>query len=85
MAQDLEKSLSILGDEELGTVAGGMFDFTFAPVVSPVYASADHGGVASAFIGNSNAVQQTYNKQDLNAILNTWTGNSVSLPVPVKI
>ena len=33
--------------------------FTFAPVVSPVYASADHGGVASAFIGNGNAVRVT--------------------------
>ncbi len=85
MARDLEKSLSTLGDEELGTVAGGMFDFTFAPLVSPVYASADHGGVASAFIGNGNAVGQTYNKQDVNAILNTWTGNSLAIPLPVRL
>ena len=83
MARELEKSLSTLGDEELSTVAGGMFDFTFAPVVSPVYASADHGGVASAFIGNGNAVQQTYNKQDLKAILNTWTGNVLGVPVAI--
>ncbi len=83
MARELEKSLSTLGDEELGTVSGGMFDFTFAPVVSPVYASADHGGVASAFIGNGNAVQQTYNKQDLKAILNTWTGNVLGVPVAI--
>lgn len=83
MARELEKSLSTLGDEELGTVSGGMFDFTFAPVVSPVYASADHGGVASAFIGNGNAVQQTYNKQDLKAILNTWTGNVLGVPVSI--
>ena len=79
MARELEKSLSTLGDEELGTVSGGMFDFTFAPVVSPVYASADHGGVASAFIGNGNAVQQTYNKQKLDVVMNTLTGNALGL------
>jgi len=80
MARDLDKTLSTLGDEELGAVAGGTFDLTFAPVITPVYASADHGGMASAFIGNGNTVGQTYNKQKLNVILNTLTGNSVGLP-----
>ena len=79
MARDLEKTLSTLGDEELGAVAGGTFDLTFAPVITPVYASADHGGVASAFIGNGNAVQQTYNKQKLDVVMNTLTGNVLGL------
>ncbi len=81
MARDLEKTLSTLGDEELGAVAGGTFDLTFAPVITPVYASADHGGMASAFIGNDNAVQQTYSKQKLNVALDTLTGNVLGIPL----
>lgn len=83
MARDLEKTLSTLGDEELGAVAGGTFDLVFAPVITPVYASADHGGMASAFIGNGNEVQQTYNKQKLDVALNTLTGNLLGIPLPL--
>ena len=55
------KSICTLGDEELSTVAGGVFEF--GALFSPAVANADKGSQATAFNGNGNAVAPIQNKQ----------------------
>ena len=74
-----EKSIVTLGDEELSTVAGGLFDM--AVKFSPAVANANHGSQATANSGDGSALAPIFNKQtsDISALI----GNTVPFLTPV--
>ena len=74
MDRKSEKSIVTLGEKELSTVAGGLFDqfVEFRPSV----ANADNGSQATSNTGDGAALAPIFNKQstDINAVLGNILG-----------
>ena len=76
MDRKSEKTLVALGEAELSTVAGGLFDMALK--FSPSVANADHGGQATSNSGDGVIQTPTLNKQATDIL--AAIGNVVAVP-----